>query len=225
MQYNLAVCLSLSNQRIKGFCIDLGKKFIPAATSGTNYIWILHIFGKLVLPINTMWMFLISQALDFKRKNKNFKSTQAPCSVNLLCFSPLLFLIDIINLKLFRSELWSANTIKHWLKPRLVPSGKLPHVKVLVVSFYFSLSALKSLVLKSNDTLGQLGGMMGKKTKMSVLFSWHILATNKFPTTEEQMSDFRRNWAAKALCKGLFESEKNETDVKTASEIKNVREI
>lgn len=121
---------------------------------------------------------------------------------------PFSFLIDIINLKSFRSELWSANTIKHWLKPRLVPSGKLSHVKVLVFTFYFSLSALKSLVLKSNETLGQLGGMMGKKSKRSVLFSWHILATNSFSTTKEQMSDFRRNWAAKALCKGLFESEK-----------------
>lgn len=117
-------------------------------------------------------------------------------------------LIAIIYLKLFRSELWSANTIKHWLQPRLVPGDKLPHVKVLVVSFYLSLSALKSLVLKSNETSGQLGSMMGKKSKRSVLFSWHIPATNRFPTTEEQMSDFRRNWAAKALCKGLFESEK-----------------
>lgn len=89
-----------------------------------------------------------------------------------------------------------------------MPSGKLSHVKVLVFTFYFSLSALKSLVLKSNETLGQLGGMMGKKSKRSVLFSWHILATNSFSTTKEQMSDFRRNWAAKALCKGLFESEK-----------------
>lgn len=118
------------------------------------------------------------------------------------------FLIDNIYLKIVRPELWSANTIKHWLSLRLVPNGKLPHIKVLLVSFYFSFSAAKSLILKSNETLGQMGSMLGKRSKRSVVFSWHILATNRFSTIEEQMSNFRRKWAAKVICKGLFMSEK-----------------
>lgn len=65
-----------------------------------------------------------------------------------------------------------------------------------------------------------------KGAKGPFFFSWHILATNRFPTIEEeQMSNFRRKWTAKVLCKGLFMSEKNQTDVKPASEIKSVREI
>lgn len=141
-------------------------------------------------------------------------------------FSCLFFLIDNMYFKISRPEIWSANTIKHWLRPRLVPNGKLPHVKVLLVSFYLSLSALKSSVLKSTEILGQLGSMLGKRSKRTILFSWHILATNRFPTIEEeQMSNFRRKWTAEVLYKGLFVSEKNQTDTKTASEIKNVKEI
>lgn len=90
-----------------------------------------------------------------------------------------------------------------------MPNGKLPYIKVLLVSFYLSLSALKSSVLKSNEILGQLGSMLGKRSKRTILFSWHILATNRFPTIEEeQMSNFRRKWTAKVLYKGLSMSEK-----------------
>lgn len=165
-------------------------------------------------------MLSISKALYYKRiKNpkplfKTFRHLAVWVSLHFpfaLCSNYLFIfnVIDNIYLKISRPEVWSANTIKHWLRLRLVPNGKLPHTKVLSASFYLSLFALKSSVWKSSEIFwGQLGSMLGKRSKRITLFSWHILATNKFSTIEEeQMSNFRSKWTAKVLYKGLFMSE------------------
>lgn len=100
-----------------------------------------------------------------------------------------------------------------------MPNGKLPHKKVVLVSIYLSPSALTYSVLQSREILVQLGSMLGKRSKRTISFSWHFLATNSFPTIEEQVSNFRRKGVAKVLYNGLFMSEILQTNVKASSKI------